>query len=123
MALASRRIHSLEELLAHAVVASRDERNALWYALGRGELAVVARFERGGLHRVVATTSSARKPLSRRERQVLERIARGLALKVVAGELGVGVSSVSQHLNRAAAKLGAKSRAELVAAFLEMPAQ
>lgn len=55
-----------------------------------------------------------RPSLSRRERQVLEQVARGHTNKEVATVLDVSVKSVETYRSRVLEKLGLKSRAELV---------
>ncbi|MGE5154133.1 MAG: response regulator transcription factor [Bdellovibrio bacteriovorus] len=52
--------------------------------------------------------------LTRRERDVFERIAAGLSNKVVAHELGLSVRTVETHRARIMAKLGARSLVDLV---------
>jgi DNA-binding CsgD family transcriptional regulator len=62
--------------------------------------------------------------LSTREREVLAWVARGATNKLVAYELGVTEPSVASYLRRAALKLGARSRVELVRIYngdLERP--
>jgi DNA-binding NarL/FixJ family response regulator len=52
--------------------------------------------------------------LTSREQAVLERVARGLPSKLIAGELGLSESTVKAHLSAIYGKLGASSRAEAV---------
>jgi two-component system response regulator NreC len=52
--------------------------------------------------------------LSRRERQVLELLARGYARREIAERLGIGVKSIETYRSRVAEKLGAQTRADLV---------
>ena len=52
--------------------------------------------------------------LTARERLVAEQVARGLTNREVAGELGISVKTVENHLGRAYAKLGVRSRSQLV---------
>lgn len=54
--------------------------------------------------------------LTRRERQVLERVCGGLTNKGIAGELGVSEQAVKAHLSRLFLKYGVENRAGLVAA-------
>jgi DNA-binding NarL/FixJ family response regulator len=56
-----------------------------------------------------------RPSLTRRERQVLRNVARGLTNAEVAHELGLAESTVKSHLSSAFAKLGVASRAEAAA--------
>jgi DNA-binding CsgD family transcriptional regulator len=57
--------------------------------------------------------------LSGRERDVLERIARGQTQRQIADELGVSVKTVETYRARLGEKLGLKGRAELVAFALQ----
>lgn len=52
--------------------------------------------------------------LTRRERQVLEQVARGDTNKVVAASLGISVRTVELHRARGMRKLGARSVVDLV---------
>ena len=56
--------------------------------------------------------------LTPRERSVLELVARGLTNRAVGAELFISEKTVSVHLSRAMAKLGAHSRTEAVALAL-----
>jgi DNA-binding NarL/FixJ family response regulator len=58
-------------------------------------------------------------PLTPREREVLERIARGLTNRQIAGELFVSLNTVETHRRHLLEKLGVHSRAGLVAQALE----
>ncbi|HEX4744105.1 MAG TPA: helix-turn-helix domain-containing protein [Candidatus Limnocylindria bacterium] len=53
--------------------------------------------------------------LTRRERQVLERVCRGLSTKAIAAELGVSDQAVKAHLSRLFLKFGVANRTGLVA--------
>ncbi len=53
-------------------------------------------------------------PLSRREIDVLRRLARGMVYKQIAGELGLSTSTVRTHLHNVYGKLGAMDRAQAV---------
>lgn len=52
--------------------------------------------------------------LSPREREVMERVARGLANKVIAADLGITEKTVKVHRHRVMEKTGTRSVAELV---------
>ena len=54
--------------------------------------------------------------LTRRERQVLERVCGGLSNKAIARELGVSEQAVKAHMSRLFLKHGVGNRAGLVAA-------
>ncbi len=58
-------------------------------------------------------------PLSRREREVLSRVAAGATNNEIATDLGIGEETVKTLLARAYAKLGVRRRAEAVAAAHE----
>jgi len=58
-------------------------------------------------------------PLTAREREVLERIARGLTNRQIAQELFVSLNTVETHRRHILEKLGVHSRAGLVAQALE----
>jgi DNA-binding NarL/FixJ family response regulator len=53
-------------------------------------------------------------PLTERERQVLQRIAQGLANKQIAAALGISEHTVKFHLSSIYTKLGATNRTEAV---------
>jgi two-component system response regulator NreC len=57
--------------------------------------------------------------LSRREKEVLELVARGFTNREIAGKIGVGVKTVETYRSRLAEKLGLVSRADIVAYALE----
>jgi len=60
-----------------------------------------------------APHDAADTPLSARERDVLERVARGHSSKEIAAALGLSPKTVETHRARAAAKLGLTSRAAI----------
>lgn len=51
--------------------------------------------------------------LTPREHDVVERIARGLEIKEIARELGIGYQTVKMHIARARSKLGLRNRLEI----------
>ena len=53
--------------------------------------------------------------LTARERDVLELLAGGLQLEVIAQELGIGLETVRTHLRKASERLGAANRTQAVA--------
>ncbi len=53
-------------------------------------------------------------PMSRREIDVLRRLARGMVYKQIASELGLSTSTVRTHLHNVYGKLGAMDRAQAV---------
>ncbi len=56
--------------------------------------------------------------LSKREREVLEHLARGVPYKEIAGELSVSIDTVRVHIKGIYGKLHVHSRGEAVAKFL-----
>jgi DNA-binding CsgD family transcriptional regulator len=84
---------------------------------------VVEEFERDGfsyqvLRRPIDSVRGLR--LTKRQEQVLEYVSEGHSNKSIAYALGLSPSTVGVLLYRAAAKLGAKTRFELVAAYLQL---
>jgi DNA-binding NarL/FixJ family response regulator len=59
--------------------------------------------------------SSDTTPLSKREREILQRVADGATTKQVASDLGISPHTVKTHLERIFEKLGANDRAQAVA--------
>jgi len=57
-------------------------------------------------------------PLSRRESQILQKVAYGATTKEVAHDLGISPHTVKTHLERIFEKLGANDRAQAVAIAL-----
>lgn len=97
----------------------RDEALAIWRGLVDGRWSLVDRFEKDGRRFLVAHRNDPRvrdpRALTPRERQVLGYVALGQANKLVAYALGITESAVATHLSAAMAKLGLRSRVELVA--------
>jgi DNA-binding CsgD family transcriptional regulator len=85
----------------------------LWDALLNGEVTVVECYDRDGQRFVVARKNKTRVRLSEVERTVVTWVATGGAQKIVALELGLSASGVSDALARALEKLGVSSVAEL----------
>jgi DNA-binding CsgD family transcriptional regulator len=89
-----------------------------WRALHSGRYSLVDEFESDGRRFVVALPNEPVPPslraLSAREQQVVALVATGAANKVIAYELDIATSTVSELLRRAMAKLGVDSRAALV---------
>lgn len=65
-----------------------------------------------------ASVRSSARPLTRREREVVTLIAMGLETNEIAQELHVSPETVRTHVRNAMAKLGAHTRAQLVAIAL-----
>jgi two-component system nitrate/nitrite response regulator NarL len=57
-------------------------------------------------------------PLSRRESEILQKVAYGATTKEVAHDLGISPHTVKTHLERIFEKLGANDRAQAVAIAL-----
>lgn len=62
------------------------------------------------------------RPLSQRERQILDLSARGLTDKAIASELGISLGTLYTYWTRVRQKLNASSRAELAAAVTKLRA-
>lgn len=56
--------------------------------------------------------------LTRREKEILDLVARGLAAKQVAGQLGISPKTVEQHKTRIFAKLGVRNQTAAVSVLL-----
>ena len=88
--------------------------------VGRGEMLVPPSF----VGRLIAELAARPRPpcassdllgeLTAREREVLTLVARGLGTDEIAERLVVATHTAKTHVNRAMAKLGARSRAQLV---------
>jgi len=61
--------------------------------------------------------------LSAREVEVLSLLSQGLRHKEMAGRMGISVTTVRTHLERACVKLSASSRTEAVARFAVLRAR
>ena len=59
-------------------------------------------------------------PLSKREREILQRVADGATTKQVASDLGISPHTVKTHLERIFEKLGANDRAQAVAIAIRL---
>jgi DNA-binding CsgD family transcriptional regulator len=101
----------------------RDPERAVesWRVLVDGRWSLVDQFESDGKRYVVARRNSPRAAgppsLTDRETQVLAHLALGRPPKIIAYELGLSASTIRVHLTNAAAKLGAKTREDLVAKY------
>lgn len=102
-----------------------DEHAAIesWTALVAGRWSLIDTFDRDGRRYIVARPNepepalAATGTLTRRELQVAQAAALGHADKLIAYELGLARSTVSQLLARARKKLDARNRLELIAAL------
>lgn len=101
--------------IAAALVAelgARDPKGS-WRAFVRGEYKVVDRFEHEGRSFVVARSLDTAERLPYRARRALELRAAGVALKVIAFELGVSPATVSRDITRSMKKLGLGTQVDL----------
>jgi len=65
--------------------------------------------------RLVEPGEGGATPLSKREREILQKVADGATTRQVANELGISPHTVKTHLERIFEKLGANDRAQAVA--------
>jgi DNA-binding CsgD family transcriptional regulator len=90
-----------------------------WPPLTRARWTLVDSFEQGGARYVVARENQSRlgglETLTDRERQAIAYLACGQSTKETAYALGIADATVRVLLARAAAKLGVRSRADLLA--------
>ncbi len=97
--------------------ANPDAAIEAWRSLTAGRWTVLDHFDRDGRRYFIARPNAPEVPangaLSERERQVLGALALGHSNKLIAYELGLHPSTVSNHLATAARKLGLSSRIEL----------
>jgi DNA-binding NarL/FixJ family response regulator len=70
---------------------------------------------RSGAEQIRQGESNRTVSLTKRERQVLQLLAEGLAQDAIAGELYISAKTVATHIQRILTKLGVHSRAEAVA--------
>ncbi|MBI2390673.1 MAG: helix-turn-helix transcriptional regulator [Deltaproteobacteria bacterium] len=94
-----------------------DEAVSMWTALVEGRWTLLEHFDRGGRRYIVAHRNEPRVrgalALSPREEQVAGYAALGHPVKLIAYELGLSSSTVSEHLATAMDKLGVPTRADL----------
>jgi DNA-binding CsgD family transcriptional regulator len=98
-----------------------DEAISIWRGLVVGRWSLVDSFDYGGRRHLIArrndVTTPAWKALTARERQIVAYAALGHSNKLIAYELGLSLSTVAMHLSRAAARVGARSRVELITTY------
>src|SRR5262249_49635339 len=89
-----------------------------WRAVVSGRWTLVDQVDADGRRFVVARVNEAQASgpaeLSEREKQACAHAAQGHSNKMIACEMGVGMSTVAGYLKSAARKLGAGSRVELI---------
>jgi DNA-binding CsgD family transcriptional regulator len=97
-----------------------DEAVATWRALVAGQWSLVDHFDHDGRRYLFARRNEPpavkHDRLSRLEREVLALAALGHTNKLIAYQLGLAPSTVAMRLSRAASKIGARTRAQLIAA-------
>jgi DNA-binding NarL/FixJ family response regulator len=89
-----------------------------WFGLVSGGYRIIDWYDRGGRRYVVAArraAASSRHGLTARQQRALSLRASGQALKVIAAELGVSLSTAARELERALELLGLASEADLAA--------
>lgn len=99
---------------AHTPVLSDVDAKAFRKELLRGEWSLVDQFDREGMRYFTWTRTSgpraAHRTLTRREKDVLERVAMGHTDRSIAHDLRCSPSTVATHRLRAMSKLGLHSR-------------
>lgn len=94
-----------------------DKAISMWTALVEGRWTLLEHFDRGGRRYLVAHRNEPRVrgalALSAREEQVAGYAALGHPVKLIAYELGLSSSTISEHLAAAMDKLGVPTRADL----------
>jgi DNA-binding CsgD family transcriptional regulator len=95
-----------------------DEARDIWRGLIAGRWSLVDRFDSDGKHFLVAHRNPPevrdQRALTAREAQVAAYLAMGLSNKLIGYTLGLGTSTVANHISSIGRKLGTPSRAELV---------
>lgn len=100
-----------------------DEALEIWLGLYAGRWSLVDHVDRDGKRFLLARRNdpavATLDPLTLQERQAVAYAALGHPNKLIAYELGVSEAAIAMRLSRAARKLGAKSRIQLVRRFRE----
>lgn len=112
-----RRAAMLMDRARTRAVRSSDEALELWPALVSGRWSMVDRFDTDGRRYLVAKRNppdAPSLPLTAREARVIGLAAQGHPNKIIAYELGLPNSVVSEALNDGMTKLGLDSRAALL---------
>ncbi|MVU81302.1 hypothetical protein GPX89_29180 [Nocardia sp. ET3-3] len=80
---------------------------------------VLSQLARAAHHRVrIADDGDRREKLSRREREIMDHISRGMRNDEIARTLFISQKTVKNHINRLFSKLGASHRGEAIAMWL-----
>jgi DNA-binding CsgD family transcriptional regulator len=99
-----------------------DRALALWRGLVDGRWSLVDHFDHDGRRYMVAKRNAPEvlpwQSLTARESQILAFVAQGQTHKIIAYQLGLSPSAVGESLVRARKKVGARSRLDLVSAYL-----
>ena len=89
-----------------------------------GRFTIVDRFERDGRRYLVAYENApgvvGLRALTRREREILERVAQGESVKSIAIDLGITPGAAAGYLHDIRQKTGLRSRAEIVRWFTRL---
>ncbi len=118
----------LAQIERQATALSAEQAAAYFQALTRDELRAIDHFDRGGRRYVLlrpgdATTGSSagRRRFTAREIEVLEQVVGGASNKAIGYDLGLASSTVATHVSVAMAKLGVRSRVELIERLRRTP--
>jgi DNA-binding CsgD family transcriptional regulator len=119
-------VRAMDKARGRARRTAPDEALEGWKALVDARWTLLDHFDSDGRRFVVARRNTSDVPdaaeLTERERQVLAYAALGHTNKLVAYELGITASTVRVLFARAAKKLGASSREDAVARFVQRTA-
>jgi DNA-binding CsgD family transcriptional regulator len=100
----------------------QEEAVAIWTGLVRGRWSLVEQVDHDGKRYLFAKRNppsvAAWSTLTEAEAQVVAHAAEGQPHKFIAYELGMSLAGVAAHLKRAARKVGARSRLELVSSYI-----
>lgn len=120
LTLLSEATHAIEAARGKLRRSDPEAALALWKGLIAGRWTLVDHFDTDGRRYVLAKRNLRERPwemLSERESGAVAQAARGRSHKLIASALGMSTTSVAMHLARAARKIGARSRIELIAAY------
>jgi DNA-binding CsgD family transcriptional regulator len=120
LATLRRAVVDLEKLRGPLRLENPDRSLSTWKALVEGRWSLIDQVERDGRRYIVARenepAAAGPEKLTARERQIIACAKLGHHNKLIAYELGIADSTVRVLLARAAAKLGARNRNELLQA-------
>ncbi len=92
-----------------------DPFESLWSELFDGRWTIAKTFDERGRRNVVLRRNRRPVPLTSTERVAIAAARDGSALKVIACDLGLSISTIAYHLGRGLKKMGLCDRSELVA--------